>query len=337
VLEPVAKLVEERLDLAECHQAGLVADRRRLVADEIRHGHTEPIAVRGPEQLAAVHTHVHPGAAVLFLGTRERVQVKAGDDILLAFLAAHVEVPHVLVPDLDVAIGGFDGHAKELGRQAEEPVEHLFERKVGLDLFVRKEVLFGLELLGPVAHIPRRERLCLPVGRGVRCESAQVFLGHGQTLLPQFFVHLLDLGDARRHLLRQAHFCKRLEAQQRRHLLAELQDLADDAFIVKARAAARARDGRTVQLLPQRAVRCVLHELHVRRRVQRNAPWPVFRRRRVVPIVACALRKHVQQRVGQTAQLMLVRDDERERLGRVQQVGRELGALHEIRISTVVS
>jgi hypothetical protein len=52
VLQGVAELVEERLDLAERHEGRLVADRRRLVAHHLRDGQADGRA-RGCEQLGA--------------------------------------------------------------------------------------------------------------------------------------------------------------------------------------------------------------------------------------------------------------------------------------------
>jgi hypothetical protein len=125
VLQAVAELVEDRLHLAERHEAWRLAHGRRLVADDVGHRNALAALLLGAQQTAAVHARVHPSAAVLLLRPGVRVQEEPRNHLLVAFGAAHVEKAHVRVPHLGLAVRCFDRHAKQPRREREQPIQNL--------------------------------------------------------------------------------------------------------------------------------------------------------------------------------------------------------------------
>jgi hypothetical protein len=106
VLEAVAELVEERLDLVERHERRLPVDGGRLVAHQVRHRLPDPDG-RAPPSDALVHPCPaallgRPAVGIEKEG-RERRPVGVGDP----------EEADVGMPRLRLAVGGRDADAEE--------------------------------------------------------------------------------------------------------------------------------------------------------------------------------------------------------------------------------
>eukprot|EP00968_Pinguiococcus_pyrenoidosus_P000259 scaffold13_cov241-Pinguiococcus_pyrenoidosus.AAC.32 len=271
VLQPVAELVEERLHLPEGHEAGLVADRRRAVAREVRNRLAR-------QHLRLAHADVHPRAAALLRRPRERIQEERRD--LLARLAVldHV-VGHVRVPHLDILLRLFNGHVEEALREAEEAVQDVGQREVRTQLFLRVAVQLLAEALGVEGHIPELQ-FALKAVLLLRelLQVLQLLHGGGVGLLAEHLAELRHRLDGGGHLAIQAHRRVVGLVEHFRHLLADLQD-AEDVVLVVHVPACRARHVRAVELLAELAVLEVLHRRQVAGDVQRDGVGPRLRAR----------------------------------------------------------
>mmetsp|Transcript_77135 Transcript_77135/g.165290 ORF Transcript_77135/g.165290 Transcript_77135/m.165290 type:complete len:210 (+) Transcript_77135:556-1185(+) len=100
MLQRVAKLVEQSLDVAEVHETGLVPDGRRSVAYYVGHRHAHLLACGHKLRIRAASTHVaHPSATLFRFWVRVRVEEKVGGSLALLF---HGEHKHVVAPQRHV-------------------------------------------------------------------------------------------------------------------------------------------------------------------------------------------------------------------------------------------
>mmetsp|Transcript_13824 Transcript_13824/g.44458 ORF Transcript_13824/g.44458 Transcript_13824/m.44458 type:complete len:835 (-) Transcript_13824:40-2544(-) len=329
VLQRVPALVEERLHLAESHQARRDAavrlgDGRRLVADHVRDGQPHR-AARRRKGAAARADLVHPRAAALLRRARERVEEDVGGGRAVAL---QLKQPHVLVPHLraDVCRAALDdGDAEEARDDAEEAVEDAVEREVLAErLLVVRELLL-LELLGVVVDVPQRDAAA---GEGLQL---LVLLGGGRVRLrAQVLKQRVRLAQ-RRHLCGERDFGVRGPAEQRRLLLAQLQDAPDARPVVVAAKLGRARDVGAVQRLAQPAVVRKGHHGEEARAVQRRDPRARLRARLlpargVLDVAAARARRHHRsRRRGQAGHRLGCRQHLCERLCPVQHRVRKRG------------
>jgi len=163
VVEQVAELVEDGLDLAVREQGGLALHRRGHVA-----AHQADVRLAGPagDRRQAGAQRVHPRAAALRLA---RVPVGEEAAAQAAVPVEHLEVPHLGVPRLGgprrggaarlEEAGGpaFDADAEEALAEPEHAVDHAVHREVRPQHLV-VEVELGLApAFGPEGGVPRFE------------------------------------------------------------------------------------------------------------------------------------------------------------------------------------
>ena len=99
VLEAMTKFVEEGFDLVEGHQAGGVANRWALVADQV--GHRQHRLAAGAA--GAAKAFIHPGSTALAARAAIGIKVKAGYGLPVRGFE-HSEVAHVAMPDRRLSI-----------------------------------------------------------------------------------------------------------------------------------------------------------------------------------------------------------------------------------------
>mmetsp|Transcript_32916 Transcript_32916/g.72706 ORF Transcript_32916/g.72706 Transcript_32916/m.72706 type:complete len:347 (-) Transcript_32916:991-2031(-) len=248
VLQGVAKLVEQRLDLAEGHETGLVADGGDLVAHHVRHWQTH-IAALGGKQAALSHHLCHPGTSTLLSGPAVGIEEEV---CLGTAVLEHLEEAHVLVPHGGEAVHRLDLHTKQAVGQLEQALQHVGQGKVGPELLLVDVVASLTQPLSPEGHVPPLHILLKALQLGELADLLQVLAGGADGGGPQLLKQALGPLQ-RRHLGRHGQLSKVVEAQQLRLLLAQRQHLLDDGRVVNVPAAG-AGHVRPVHLLPQGAV-----------------------------------------------------------------------------------
>mmetsp|Transcript_6694 Transcript_6694/g.16117 ORF Transcript_6694/g.16117 Transcript_6694/m.16117 type:complete len:507 (+) Transcript_6694:437-1957(+) len=320
VLERMAALVEERLDLAEGHEGGLPADRGRLVADHV--GGREADSGPGPgEALGLADYLIHPCTSALLrrAGVGVEVEERLGLPRPGDLVDRHVRVPHGGVH----ALGLGDRHVEEPLGEGEQPLKDIGECKIWPQLLVRDVVPVLPQALGPEGHVPLPKLLGLPLGP----RKLPHFLKLGLCRLVRSGAQLLhqSLGLVKgRHLLRHGNLRVAAVPEERGLLLAQLERPVDDGRVVDV-ARGGSGDVGAVHLLAEGAVLAVRQHREVGRYVQCEDPGPVLRGGAFVPLRLRGLRRERERGGGETLDLGLVHDELLVGLGGVEEVVAELG------------
>src|SRR5690606_25426682 len=147
-------------------------------------------------------------------------------------------------------VGALDREAEEPPGEPEEPLEDALEREVRPELLLRDRKPLLLHPLRVERDVPRLE---LPPR--VARELADLALGDRLAAPCEIAQEVDDLRGRSRHVGRERQRRVALVSEQRRGLVAQLQDLLDQRAVVpppRARAAiGRARDPRLVVLLAE--------------------------------------------------------------------------------------
>ena len=114
VMQPVAKLVEQRLHIVVAEQCRSAGGRWRKVASDERH---RPLHLRAI--VKARTTHIHPGSSALAIA-RIQIQIRAGKHV--AFGIQQVDITHIRMPHVDTLVR-HDGNPVQLVGQRKQPVD----------------------------------------------------------------------------------------------------------------------------------------------------------------------------------------------------------------------
>ena len=261
LLEGVAELVEQRLDLAERQEAFALAVALGEVRANDRQGTLDENALLH----APVAKLVHPRAARFEAVADEGIEVEVRDGFPLL---AHLEKADVLVPNggllrphtfahLDVEED--EGHL-EKSLQDILQLEELFEILLAIGVFALAQPL------GEIGDVPRHHVLA----KGLILVDR---LNGGRRV--QLVDHLEDRLHRGRTLLRERERRVVGEAQERGHLPAQGQNLVDPRRVPRC-----AGDARAKEFLAHLAVGAMLHRLRVGRVVNRVGDTALLIRKR---------------------------------------------------------
>ena len=268
VLQGVPELVEQRLHLAEGHQRRLAVHRAAPGCRPRR----PPAGARCRRAGAC-----DPGSPP----PRRRRACRPGGcrgpgrttPAAVPSSSPNLEVAHVRVPDRRLAVGRRDHRPEQPPGQGEQPVQHPGQREIRAQLLFLEGVALLAQALGPEGDVPQGQRQAgiAALLAGELGQLGQLALGPRSAGPAQLVQQRLDRRHLLGHLPLQAQLGERAEAQQPGLLPAQLQDPADQRLVVLLARRGPGDEG-PVQALAQIAPAGVLHERHVQRRLQGDAP-----------------------------------------------------------------
>lgn len=236
----------------QARRPAMVSPVSRARAHSAREAHWRP-AQRGRACRARRGGARSLTAWPLVRGPRVGIEEEGG-----ALLASRpIEQPverNVLVPHLRLVGGGDHLDVEELLDQPEETREYGWQREVGAELlFAEAEELLAPPLR-PIAHVPQRERLGLPLLLRERAQRLELLLRGREGGLAHALEQRADGRRLTRHLAAEGHVRVRRAAEQRSHLRAQLKRAPHDRRVVVRAARAGARHERSVDCLAKRAI-----------------------------------------------------------------------------------
>ena len=193
-MEGVAELMEERLQLVEVEQGGLVA--RGLGEVEHQGDHRDDVL---PVAVVVLLAEVgHPGAAPLG-GTREEVHIHHGNHLVVVDDLIHL---HILLIDGNLLVLA-EGQAIQFVADHKEALAGGVEREVGAD-FLFVEVVFLLsEFLTIVAPVIRLKFEATALLVNHLLVEGSLLLGLGQCRGPHMVEQLIDIVGVLGHTILQ--------------------------------------------------------------------------------------------------------------------------------------
>ena len=222
-------------------------------------------------------------------------------------------------------VGRLDRHTEEALGEREQPVQNLGKREVRSQLLVGVGIALLSKTLRPEGNVPRGERVRF--GRTLfpreSREVREVTLGRGERSGAELLEHPLHRRNVRSHLAVETQRREVLESQQDGLVVAQLQDLPDERRVV-GRLTTRPGNARAVDLLAQIPPPAVLDKRTETREVERDPPGTRLRRRALFPGFNGCLRGKLQKTRRKPVDFLWRTQGQRERLGRVEDIVREL-------------
>mmetsp|Transcript_29667 Transcript_29667/g.84874 ORF Transcript_29667/g.84874 Transcript_29667/m.84874 type:complete len:405 (+) Transcript_29667:574-1788(+) len=244
VLQCVAELMEERVELVKAEQCGRAAVRWAHACHDGRDWLHAPDAV-------VAHDPRHPSSGALLLRPREEVQVEVARRRLVAARTVDLEQLHVLVPR-GARRGGHMGSKHFLG-QVEEACQAAVEREVGAEhLSIDAEKLLHL-LVAPVGSVPMFQgaRVVVTLCKLLQVGKIPLRLWVGDR--PQLLQQLLGLRQCC-HLPLHGELRIVVEAKELSLALAELENAAEHTRVVRCEEFRGLLQGGNVDLLAETGV-----------------------------------------------------------------------------------
>ncbi len=307
------QLVEQRADLLEREQGGLVAGRAREVAHVGGDG-TDRLAVADPAP-------AHPAAPRAAALAGPRVVVGVEDREVRPVGVLHLPRLHLGVIDGEIGPRR-EGDAVQLVRDVERPLLHPVELEVGAKLLVVEVVLRLPHLFRVVPPVARRQRERAPFGLDLVLENGRLLQRHLARRRPELVQQAVNPGGVLRHVLLEHEVGVALVAEEVGALHPQGRDARDDRLVVVLVAVVAACQVGIEDLAPLLAVVRVLQERPDAGRLEGVDPLARH------PGSLRGIRTHRQHRRRKTREVLLARDRQPVVVRVVQQVVAELHAQH---------